>query len=185
MQKALPTFDNTVINAEVYFDTKDRYLKASVVDDSGNETIILILPERLLDIYNSTFVRYMRFGVKCPALIVRGKNPDYIEEAPDEYPEYLYKVVSFNDIKAETQYQAIIAKQDGIEEGYADGYNAGKIFGMAKGKYYGAKQLGDHLKDFMQYTEITENNLIIEINNQISDLYDEVIEAYPEAFLEE
>ena len=186
MQKALPTFDNIVINAEVFYDSDSAYLKATITSDSGEESTIDILPGRLLEIYSSEFVRYMRFGVKCSALIVRGENPDYIEEAPDEYPQYLYKVVSYNDTQAETQYQAIIAKQEGEAEGYELGHKEGYDLGLLKGKYYGAKQLGDHLKEYTAYVDnITVDELTTEVNNIISELYDEVIFAYPKAFVED
>lgn len=185
MQKALPTFDNAVINAVVFFDSDSNYLKATITDDSGADSTVNIVPGKLLEIYSSTFVRYMKFGVKCSALIVRGENPDYIEEAPDEYPEYLYKVVSYNDTQAETQYQAILARQEGEAEGYDLGYEEGYTLGFLKGKYYGAKQLGDYLKNFINYNTSTENNLTIEINNQVSELYDEVVDTYPDAFKED
>lgn len=186
MQKALPTFDNIVINAEVFFDSDSNYLKATITSDSGEESTVNIIPGRLLDIYSSSFVRYMKFGVKCSALLVRGENPDYIEEAPDEYPQYLYKVVSYNDTQAETQYQAIIARQEGESEGYDLGYEEGYKIGLLKGKYYGAKQLGDYLKEYTAYVDnITVDVLTTEVNNIISELYDNVIDEYPKAFVED
>lgn len=185
MLKALPTFEATVINAEVYYDFESKYLKASIIGDTGDEYFVNVCPDRLLEIYTPDFVRYMRFGVRCPALLVRAKNPSYIEEAPEEAPEYLYKVVSYNDTKAEIQYQSIVARQDGEAEGYDMGYEEGYTLGFIKGKYYGAKQLGDHLKDFMPYTEVTEQKVTIEINNIVSDLYDDVINKYPNAFAED